>query len=199
MTSNQPTGQPTQPGAQPYFSYPQYGAPSTSSSYFQYPAPGYWYSYGGYQQGQAARTAPTSGTSTPQPVQRQYSQYQPPAASGSSNRTTGAAGGKKSGNLKGIFHKDLKTLMYGFGDDRSPAVDTVNVMEEILIEYITDVCTTAVAGTRKQRLGVEDLRKALSRPADAKKLARMEELVFMQEDIRRARQTIDDEMGGVRV
>ena len=29
--------------------------------------------------------------------------------------------------------------MYGFGDDRSPASDTVNVMEEILIEYIVDV------------------------------------------------------------
>lgn len=29
--------------------------------------------------------------------------------------------------------------MYGFGDDRNPSNDTVNVMEEILIEYITDV------------------------------------------------------------
>ena len=29
--------------------------------------------------------------------------------------------------------------MYGFGDDRNPANDTVGVMEEILIEYITDV------------------------------------------------------------
>ena len=29
--------------------------------------------------------------------------------------------------------------MYGFGDDHNPANDAVNVMEEILIEYITDV------------------------------------------------------------
>lgn len=29
--------------------------------------------------------------------------------------------------------------MYGFGDDRNPSNDTVNVMEEIMIEYITDV------------------------------------------------------------
>jgi transcription initiation factor TFIID subunit 13 len=29
--------------------------------------------------------------------------------------------------------------MYGFGDDRNPASDTVNVMEEILVEFITDV------------------------------------------------------------
>lgn len=32
--------------------------------------------------------------------------------------------------------------MYGFGDDRNPSNDTVNVMEEILIEYITDVVCT---------------------------------------------------------
>ena len=29
--------------------------------------------------------------------------------------------------------------MYGFGDDRNVASDTVNVMEEILVEYIIDV------------------------------------------------------------
>jgi len=32
--------------------------------------------------------------------------------------------------------------MYGFGDDRNPANDTVNVMEEILIEYIVDVVSS---------------------------------------------------------
>lgn len=29
--------------------------------------------------------------------------------------------------------------MYGFGDDRNPGNDTVSVMEEILVEFITDV------------------------------------------------------------
>jgi transcription initiation factor TFIID subunit 13 len=86
-----------------------------------------------------------------------------------------------------LFSKELKSLMYGFGDDRNPANDTVNVMEEILVEYITDICSVAGAPTRKSRLAIEDLRRALSRPADAKKLARMEELLFMQEDIKRAR------------
>jgi transcription initiation factor TFIID subunit 13 len=105
--------------------------------------------------------------------------------------------------------------MYGFGDDRNPANDTVNVMEEILIEYITDVvrlflrgngfmisdtskCVSAGASSRKARLSIEDLRKALSRPADAKKLARMEELLFMQEDIKRARAQFDSEMNNPR-
>ena len=81
----------------------------------------------------------------------------------------------------------VRNLMYGFGDDRNPSSDTVNVLEEILIEYITDVCQTASASSKKARLSLDDLRKALSRPADAKKLARMEELLFMQEEIKRAR------------
>jgi Transcription initiation factor IID, 18kD subunit len=29
--------------------------------------------------------------------------------------------------------------MFGFGDDRNPSHDTVNVMEEILVEYIADI------------------------------------------------------------
>lgn len=33
----------------------------------------------------------------------------------------------------------VKNLLYGFGDDRNPATDTVNVMEEILVEFIVDV------------------------------------------------------------
>lgn len=102
--------------------------------------------------------------------------------------------------------------MYGFGDDRNPANDTVNVMEEILLEYITDVvrilnllsdlslsefvlqCQQAAGPSKKLRLSIDDLRRALSNPADAKKLARMEELLFMQEDIKRAREQFGDDL-----
>ncbi|KIY72152.1 transcription initiation factor IID, 18 kDa subunit, partial [Cylindrobasidium torrendii FP15055 ss-10] len=104
----------------------------------------------------------------------------------------GRPAGKKQSNIRGLFTKDLKNIMYGFGDDRNPASDTVNVMEEILIEYITDVCQAASGPQRKPRLAVEDLRKVLGRPADAKKLARMEELIFMQEDIKRARAQFEE-------
>ncbi|KDQ07901.1 hypothetical protein BOTBODRAFT_74581, partial [Botryobasidium botryosum FD-172 SS1] len=94
---------------------------------------------------------------------------------------------KKSQSFKGTFNKDLRSLMYGFGDDPNPSPDSVNVMEEILLEYIIDLSQTALRPTRKNRLTLEDIRRALSHPADAKKLARMEELLFMQEDIKRAR------------
>jgi len=82
--------------------------------------------------------------------------------------------------------------MYGFGDEKIVAADTVNVMEEIVIEYITDLAQAAARPTRKNRLTLDDIRRALSHPADAKKLARMEELLFMQEDIKRARAQFDE-------
>ena len=53
-------------------------------------------------------------------------------------------------------------------------------------------CQSAAGPSRKSRLSVDDLRRVLSRPADAKKLARMEELIFMQEDIKRARAQFEE-------
>lgn len=94
---------------------------------------------------------------------------------------------KKVPALKGTFVKDLRPMMHAFGDHPNPAPDTVSVMEEILMDYMVDVCATAMKKTRKNTLQIDGLREALSHPADAKKLARMEELMFMQEDIKRAR------------
>ncbi|KAJ6630831.1 transcription initiation factor IID, 18kD subunit-domain-containing protein [Mycena sp. CBHHK59/15] len=150
------------------------------------------------------RTAPTPTptasvrTSTPNLPQRSstFSSYTPShlresVAAAATGGATGR-GSRKQPSVRGLFAKELKNLMYGFGDDRNPATDTVTVMEDILIEYITDVCQTAGATTKRARLSIEDLRRALSRPADAKKLARMEELLFMQEDIKRARAQFDE-------
>jgi len=90
--------------------------------------------------------------------------------------------------------------MYGFGDDKLVSNDSVSVMEEILAEYIVDLCQVALSSSRqlhsgqssKLRLTIEDLRRVLAKPADSKKLARMEELLFMQEDIKRARKQFED-------
>jgi len=103
--------------------------------------------------------------------------------------------------------------MYAFGDAKEPANDTVDVMEEILMEYLVDVVSyshddtfdtfihkprlyqshIALAPSKKTRIQIEDLRRALGRHADGKKLARLEELLFMQDDIRRARKQFNTE------
>lgn len=131
--------------------------------------------------------SPSVPPTTAPPRPSTFTSYARESAAAAGPGGVGGRGSRKQSTVKGLFTKELKSLMYGFGDDRNPATDSVNVMEEILVEYITDVCQTAGSSSRKTRLSIEDLRKALSRPADAKKLARMEELLFMQEDIKRAR------------
>ncbi|OJT15725.1 Transcription initiation factor TFIID subunit 13 [Trametes pubescens] len=201
-------GHPPTPGAYPATGYQPY-APATGVTSYGAAWPyhhGYNYYPQQHQQIPAAAPKPAGTTtqpstsSTPAPVTatpavapRQpapstytFSSYNRDSAPFSSRSA------RKGSSYRGMFTKELRNLMYGFGDDRNPANDTVNVMEEILIEYIVDVCQTASSGGKKSRLSIEDLRRALSRPADAKKLARMEELLFMQEDIKRARAQFEE-------
>ncbi|KAK4056652.1 hypothetical protein OIO90_002204 [Microbotryomycetes sp. JL221] len=83
------------------------------------------------------------------------------------------------------IQKRVPPIMYGFGDT-DPREDTVKVMEEILIEHITDVCHQAQrASSSRGKLKVDDFKFALRH--DDKKLARINELLFMNEVISRAR------------
>ena len=116
-------------------------------------------------QGSQASVAPYTPTSTSTPQRTTtFTAYAPNYAkesvSSSTTQTGTGRGGRRQANLKGLFTKEcklnfylkprkvfieqvaiptVKNLMYGFGDDRNPANDAVSVMEEILIEYITDV------------------------------------------------------------
>ncbi|KAI0283026.1 transcription initiation factor IID, 18kD subunit-domain-containing protein [Russula aff. rugulosa BPL654] len=202
---------PAASGAYPYSTY-SYTHPQTPGAYPYTPGAypgtaitGYgaaWpYSYSYYQHQPTSLPKPAASQSTttlPTNAQRTttFTAYNPTYSRDSAGTAvasgTSARAYKKQSNFKGLFTKELRNLMFGFGDDRNPSNDTVNVMEEILVEYIADVCQTALAPTKKSRLSIEDFRRALSRPADAKKLARMEELLFMQEDIKRARAQFND-------
>ncbi|CAG8440345.1 7602_t:CDS:2 [Ambispora gerdemannii] len=90
--------------------------------------------------------------------------------------------GRPPKEKKGLFAKDLSQLMYGFGDVPNPAPDTVNVLEEMCIK------ASQVAGSRN-KVRVEDFKFILRN--DPKKLARVEELLYMSEDIKKARQSFD--------
>ncbi|OAQ32644.1 transcription initiation factor IID, 18 kDa subunit, partial [Linnemannia elongata AG-77] len=84
----------------------------------------------------------------------------------------------------------VKQLMYGFGDVPNPANDAVGVLEDMLIEYLTDTCTQAAAVADKRgKVNVEDFKFVLRK--DAKKRARVDELLYMNEDIRRAKRIAD--------
>lgn len=135
--------------------------------YYQWPP----YSYAVPQQ-VAARPTTTVPSAVPMPATAStprpatYTPYTSYTREGTSNNTTTTAGrgSKKQSSTKGLFTKErelpkvtmfrrvmdersyiiVRNLMYGFGDDRNPANDTVNVMEEILVEYIADVVGTDI-------------------------------------------------------
>ncbi|KAJ7916596.1 hypothetical protein B0H13DRAFT_2448123 [Mycena leptocephala] len=166
-----PSGTQTPPAASTTYPYGYPTAYPPHTPYAQTPGAYPYPTAGGYQY--AYMKSSTFSSYTPSHLRESVAAA---ATGGATGRVS-----RKQPSVRGLFTKELKNLMYGFGDDRNPATDTVN-------------CQTAGAQTKRVRLSIEDLRRALSRPADAKKFARMEELLFMQEDIKRARAQFDEEV-----
>ncbi|KAF8967791.1 hypothetical protein BGZ46_000096 [Entomortierella lignicola] len=106
-------------------------------------------------------------------------------------RPPGSTNEPRNKRKKYVFGKELKQLMYGFGDVPNPANDAVGVMEDMVIEYLTDTCMQAavVADKRGGKVNVEDFKFVLRN--DPKKRSRVEELLYMNEDIRRAKKIAD--------
>lgn len=46
-------------------------------------------------------------------------------------------GGTTSGR-KRLFSKELRCMMYGFGDDQNPYTESVDFLEDLVIEFITE-------------------------------------------------------------
>ncbi|KAI9307124.1 transcription initiation factor IID, 18kD subunit-domain-containing protein [Cunninghamella echinulata] len=107
------------------------------------------------------------------------------------DRETGGGPGRRKTVRKGMFAKDLKLLMYGFGDDPNPSGDSIALMDDLVIDYIIETCQkVAKLSESRGKIRVEDFKFVLRK--DPKKLARIEELIYMNEDIRRAKQIFDD-------
>lgn len=85
----------------------------------------------------------------------------------------------------------VKSMMYAFGDeDATP--DSLAVMEDILTDFITELCLEAgrAAGPR-QKVRVDDFKFVLRN--DAKKLGRVEELLSLQKEIQKSRKLFDEQ------
>ncbi|KAI8138114.1 transcription initiation factor IID, 18kD subunit-domain-containing protein [Fennellomyces sp. T-0311] len=103
----------------------------------------------------------------------------------------GTGPGRRKTVRRGMFAKDLKLLMYGFGDVPNPASDSIAVMDDLVINYITEMCQEAAkVAEHRGKVRVEDFKYILRK--DRKKIGRVEELLYMSEDIRRAKQLFDE-------
>ena len=97
--------------------------------------------------------------------------------------------------------------MYGFGDDANPRQDTVELVEDLMIEYIETIVhinnpvhppsfylfqlhqAHKVALLHGGKVKTDDLLFVLRK--DTKKYARVEELLYMNEEVRKAKKAFD--------
>jgi hypothetical protein len=149
--------------------------------------------------------------------------------------------GRRPFNHRNLFARDLRNLMYAYGDSPDPDPDSVMLMEEMTVDFITDLCcrarpspyslglgtssisnsssafgatlenSTANDGSNavanggdampqtlppraphRLRVKLEDFRHALRKDVEAKKLGRMEQLLYADKVVTEARR-----VGGV--
>ncbi|CAI9721063.1 transcription initiation factor TFIID subunit 13-like [Octopus vulgaris] len=91
---------------------------------------------------------------------------------------------------KKIFSKELRCMMYGFGDDQNPYTESVDLLEDLVVEYITEMTKKAMEVGRPGRIQVEDIIFLIRK--DAKKYSRVKELLTMNEELRKARKAFDE-------
>lgn len=149
---------------------------------------------------------PAPGTSKPGGVTKPRGRTGPKPAAG--GRGSGAQASKPSAlaapvaveetvgeasiSYRGMFSQDLRVMMYGFGDEACPLQQTVDLVEDIVIEYVT--CMAHRAGAHaalKGKVGVEDILYLVRK--DQRKWARIKELLEMQAVIKEARKAFEEE------
>lgn len=88
------------------------------------------------------------------------------------------------------FTKEIRCQLYGFGDDPNPYTETVNLVEELVIQYITDITKAALEFGRPGKISLEDLAYVIRN--DKRKATRAKELIYLDQEIKKARKGIED-------
>ncbi|EDO41071.1 predicted protein [Nematostella vectensis] len=95
---------------------------------------------------------------------------------------------------KRLFHKELRCMMYGFGDDQCPYTESVDLLEDLVVEYITEMTLKAMDVGKKGKVHCEDIVFLIRK--DPKKYARVKDLLTMNEELKKARKAFDAESYG---
>lgn len=86
--------------------------------------------------------------------------------------------------------KDLRLMMYGFGDSTTPRKDTTNLVHDYLISYLkTILIKTQNMAKIKGKTKTDDLLYILKK--DRRKYTRVKDLLATNEELKNARKTFD--------
>nr|CAG4645277.1 EOG090X0JQT [Leptodora kindtii] len=98
--------------------------------------------------------------------------------------------GATSSGRKRLFRHELRCMMFGFGDDRNPYTESVDLLEDLVIEYITEMTHKSMETGRTGRVQVEDIVFLVRK--DSRKYARVKDLLTMNEELKKARKAFDE-------
>lgn len=80
-------------------------------------------------------------------------------------------------------------MMYGFGDDRNPYTESVEVLEDLVLKFIADTTRKAMEVGRTGKITIEDMMYLVRK--DKKKCQRVKELLLMNEELKKSRKAFD--------
>ncbi|XP_071956490.1 transcription initiation factor TFIID subunit 13-like [Antedon mediterranea] len=91
---------------------------------------------------------------------------------------------------KRMFSKELRCMMYGFGDDQNPYTESVDLLDDLVMEFITEMTHKAMEVGRRGKVQVEDIVFLIRK--DSRKYSRVRDLLTMNEELKKARKAFDE-------
>ena len=87
-----------------------------------------------------------------------------------------------------VFHS--RCMLFGYGDDQNPYTESVEFLEDLVIEFITDMTVKAMDIGRQGKVQVEDIIFLVRK--HPKMYARVKDLLTMNEELKKARKAFDE-------
>merc|ERR1712226_572890 len=91
---------------------------------------------------------------------------------------------------KRLFTKELRLTLFGYGDDQNPYQETVDFLEDLVMEFITSMTQRAMEIGRPGKVQVEDIIFLVRK--QPRMYARVRELLTMNEELKKARKAFDE-------
>mmetsp|Transcript_14830 Transcript_14830/g.37013 ORF Transcript_14830/g.37013 Transcript_14830/m.37013 type:complete len:251 (-) Transcript_14830:179-931(-) len=111
-------------------------------------------------------------------------------------KAAGTAEDPDAVNFKGQFSKDVRAMMYGYGDDPVPLQETADLVEDVMLQYLASVVSRAAQAASDSLKPKPDERDVLFVVRkDPTKFARVKELLVMQQVIKDARNSFKEDIG----
>lgn len=121
--------------------------------------------------------------------QSQVNQSQPQQPSQTQTQSMPPPQQQSSAQSKCIYGKELRCMMYGFGDDKNPYTESVELLEELVLKYITETTKKAMDVKNNGKITVEDIMYLIRK--DKRKCDRVKELLLMNEELKKSRKAFD--------